>query len=925
MSVSRRGLAKKSNRKGRRWLAVERLEDRSMLSVTLNNITGPDSGSVFDIPSGKDLYVPLIGTDTGKTITYSASSGNASVKAVVLTGNPTLQLTVQGKTAGNQSFSGTMTFQLFENIAPQTVQGIINEVNAGLYNGASFYRMETSSTFELIQGGIEMTSGKSDTTVLPDEFNETASFNSSGLLAMANAGPNTATSEFFVTAPNRPLADDPQFLNYGYTIFGQIITGQTIYSDILNAPTTSDNGIHYANSPITITAASIITDTQNGVVQISEPSNFTGTATITITGSGSDGTSAQKTFTVSAAPPTNTSVQPLILNPVSNLTTTTNTAVNVQFNTTLNAGITGDNFTFSVTGTSSFTGAPSNVSVQVSPGSTGGMATVKLTPSSGFTGTINLVAHVDDSTNSLHDALPFTLTVNAPVSVTSVTDPVNSSNDTNTSISGTGQAGFTISVVATDGTHSTTAKTTTVSSGGTWSISGINVSSLNDGTITYTATQTDTSNNTTTSSKTTIKDTVPPMVSISSVTNPINIGNVTNTTASGTGEVGATISVMASDGSHTTTAATTTVGSGGTWSISGINVSALNDGTITYTATATDSANNSASSTKTANKDTVDTVLGDFSLDGKLTNADLQAGLSALEDLTGYQSTHGLTDAELLTIGDVNHDGLVNSADIAALQKLLVGYPTPTPPSLIPGDFNQDGQVNGADIGAMMHALTNLNAYKAQYGLSNANLLAIGDINHDGSVTDADLQALLNLMKSGGGSESASGSSSLSAESQSSAIANPSTQENNTSSPEIATITNSTPSDDRAAPLASVVDPTRTVTSTVESVAPPQIDLVVENATDPVVTSVINTNSVVPAGTVSIPVPFGSKSDPVSLSASDSAPATILSVNETIAMANFPESEYEPLFVGAFESLGPINPTGAETGGASSHESIQVE
>ncbi len=69
------------------------------------------------------------------------------VKATVLTGNPTLQLTVLGKTAGNQSFSGTMTFQLFANIAPQTVQGIINEVNAGLYNGASFYRMETQSTF----------------------------------------------------------------------------------------------------------------------------------------------------------------------------------------------------------------------------------------------------------------------------------------------------------------------------------------------------------------------------------------------------------------------------------------------------------------------------------------------------------------------------------------------------------------------------------------------------------------------------------------------------------------------------------------------------------------------------------------------------------------------------------------------------------
>ena len=190
------------------------MEQRQVLSVSLSPITGPDANSAFDVPAGKDLYVPLIGTDTGQTISYSATSSDPNVQVSVLSGNPTLELTVQGTTAGNVPFSGTMTFQLFENIAPQTVQGIINQVNAGLYNGAEFYRAETGSSFQLIQGGIQPPTGtlpgKSDSTVLPDEFNPAATFNSSGLLAMANAGPNTATSEFFVTAPNRPLADDPQ-------------------------------------------------------------------------------------------------------------------------------------------------------------------------------------------------------------------------------------------------------------------------------------------------------------------------------------------------------------------------------------------------------------------------------------------------------------------------------------------------------------------------------------------------------------------------------------------------------------------------------------------------------------------------------------------------------------------------------------------
>ena len=144
-------LSRKPSWASRQALHLEPLEQRHVLSVTLAAITGPDANSAFDVPSGKDLYVPLIGTDAGQAITYSAISSDPNVHATVLLNNPTLSMTVHGTTAGNQAFSGTMTFQLFGNIAPNTVQGIINKVNAGLFNGASFYRMETGSTFELIQ------------------------------------------------------------------------------------------------------------------------------------------------------------------------------------------------------------------------------------------------------------------------------------------------------------------------------------------------------------------------------------------------------------------------------------------------------------------------------------------------------------------------------------------------------------------------------------------------------------------------------------------------------------------------------------------------------------------------------------------------------------------------------------------------------
>jgi hypothetical protein len=74
-------------------------------------------------------------------------------------------------------------------------------------------------------------------------------------------------------------------------------------------------------------------------------------------------------------------------------------------------------------------------------------------------------------------------------------------------------------------------------------------------------------------------------------------------------------------------------------------------------------------------------------------------------------------------------------------------------PEYLPGDFNRDHTLTSADLPAMLAALADLNAYKTQQGISDADLLAVGDINHDGAVTNADLQSLLNLLRSGNGAQ----------------------------------------------------------------------------------------------------------------------------------------------------------------------------
>jgi len=218
------------------------------------------------------------------------------------------------------------------------------------------------------------------------------------------------------------------------------------------------------------------------------------------------------------------------------------------------------------------------------------------------------------------------------VSISTVTNPINASNAANTTISGTGTVGASISVVASSGSTSTAAATTTVDANGTWTISGINVTTLPDGTVTYTVTATE-NGTTDTETITATKDTVAPTVDATSVTNPVNSGNDDSTSVSGTGTVGATVSVVASDGTNSTAAKTAVVGSNGQWTVSGVDVTALANGTLTYTATISDANGNTATDTITTTKDseapslTVNTVppfinastQGDFSLSGTAT------------------------------------------------------------------------------------------------------------------------------------------------------------------------------------------------------------------------------------------------------------------------------------------------------------------
>ncbi|MGO4234732.1 beta strand repeat-containing protein [Pseudarthrobacter sp. YAF2] len=186
-----------------------------------------------------------------------------------------------------------------------------------------------------------------------------------------------------------------------------------------------------------------------------------------------------------------------------------------------------------------------------------------------------------------------------------------SGNVSSVPVSGTAEAGAKITLVASDaGSAHSVPVTVTASGTGTWSAS-LDLSSLNQGTVTYSATATDAAGNTGPArTATSTKDTLAPAaaqgVSVPTYVNSAGVGAVP---VSGTAEAGAGVTVSATSPGSATPVTGTATSVGGTWSMN-LNLGSLGDGTVTYNVTVKDAAGNtSGPATATDTKDTVAPVL----------------------------------------------------------------------------------------------------------------------------------------------------------------------------------------------------------------------------------------------------------------------------------------------------------------------------
>jgi cyclophilin family peptidyl-prolyl cis-trans isomerase len=402
--ATRRGLAHRPR--------LEDLEGRPLLA-TLAPI------APVTVPAFMGEQLPLDG-GTGAPQTYTVQSDNPEVQATVAQGQFwTIGVGHTSSGPTDPAFTGTLMFQLFDDLTPLTTQRIESLINQGFYTSPTqptdsspplpsknFHRIASgfpNSTDFIVQGGSITGNGTGNVpeTGYPfrDEFLQQLAFTGNGQLAMANAGPDTNDSQFFITTGM------PRFLDYHHTIFGQLVAGQQILQDMTQVAKQSDGQTPV--NPILFTASTLSNSSPDGVIHLNTVGAAPGqTANLTITARAADGTTTTQVVPVSVGPTATTNTEGTINNERPFIS-------GIIPNQVVGAGqvdtfqipaidVEGDPLTFQVGGgppTSTSGGTTTFAPVQNGTASVDSDGVVSVVPNAGFTGTINLLVGVRDQTD----------------------------------------------------------------------------------------------------------------------------------------------------------------------------------------------------------------------------------------------------------------------------------------------------------------------------------------------------------------------------------------------------------------------------------------------------------------------------------------------------------------------------------------------
>jgi len=127
-------------------------------------------------------------------------------------------------TATIETNRGNIVIELFQDKVPKTVQNFMKLANDGFYNGLKFHRVIPDF---MVQTGCPQGTGTGGPGYkFSDEFHPALRHSSPGILSMANSGPNTNGSQFFITHVPTPWLDNK------HSVFGRVSQGQEVVNAI---------------------------------------------------------------------------------------------------------------------------------------------------------------------------------------------------------------------------------------------------------------------------------------------------------------------------------------------------------------------------------------------------------------------------------------------------------------------------------------------------------------------------------------------------------------------------------------------------------------------------------------------------------------------------------------------------------------------
>ena len=132
--------------------------------------------------------------------------------------------TTKGYTARFRTEKGDIVVELYADRAPRTVENFVNLARAGFYDGTTFHRVIRGF---MAQGGDPTGTGTGGPGYqFGDEFHPSLRHDGPGVLSMANAGPGTNGSQFFITLGATPHLDDR------HSVFGRVTEGMDVVRSI---------------------------------------------------------------------------------------------------------------------------------------------------------------------------------------------------------------------------------------------------------------------------------------------------------------------------------------------------------------------------------------------------------------------------------------------------------------------------------------------------------------------------------------------------------------------------------------------------------------------------------------------------------------------------------------------------------------------